>query len=85
MAFVNTAPQAPVNTYEKAEGFLNLYLPLPGGKRGKLDGIALKPSKHSKLIAALKADPAYAEVILRNMIIEYRSATPADGQEFELK
>ena len=87
MAFAQNsqAPQAQNDSW-KAQGFLNLYLPAKDGKRMKLGAIPLKESKPSEktMLAWLNEDPANAEKILAKLIIEYKSAVPADGAGFDL-
>jgi hypothetical protein len=84
---VTSAAAQPSNDNWKAQGFLNFYLPTQDGKRKKLGAIALKESRadEKRLLAWLNEDPARAEKILANMIVEYRSATPQEGSGFALE
>jgi len=71
----------------KAQGFLNLYLPskVPG-ERKKLGAIPLRDTKPNEkdLMAWLNEDPSRVKVILEKLVIEYQSATPAEGSGFDL-
>lgn len=71
----------------KAQGFLNLYLPNKDGKRTKLGAIPLKEANPNErqLLEFLKADPARVEVLLKNLLIEFRSAEPSAGSQFALE
>ena len=71
----------------KAQGFLNLYLPSKvAGERKKLGAIALKDAKpnEKELRAWLEEDPSRVAKILEKLVIEYQSATPAEGNGFDL-
>lgn len=89
MAFNPNAAAAPAQTNEnwKAQGFLNLYLPskVPG-ERKKLGAIPLKDSKpnEKELRAWLEEDSTRVAMILEKLVIEYQSATPAEGTGFDL-
>lgn len=96
MAFnTNTAaaPATPANDNWKAQGFLNLYLPTPDGGRAKLGFIALKDVNttgvnQKKLLAGINASEAeqarIVELIRSKMIVEYRSAKPAESEGFDI-
>lgn len=70
----------------KASGFLNFWLPRKDGSREKLGAIPLVEKREhiSKLVAWLKEDPARAEVILSKLEIDFQSAEPKKGVEFDL-
>ena len=85
----NTNTQAAAaqnNDAWKAQGFLNLYLPTKDGKRTKLGAIALKQSKANEaaMLKWLNEDPANAQKILAKLVIEFRTAEPAEGSGFDL-
>ena len=87
-ATVNTAPRGTGDReFEKAEGFINLYLPSKNGGRRKLGAVPLKASASNEkaLNDWLKADPeGNAAKILAMLQIEYRSAEPDPGTAFDL-
>lgn len=90
MAFnTNTSSAAAtVNDSWKAQGFLNLYLPLKDAKGGrrKLGAIPLKDSKpaEKQLMEWLNEDPTRVSVILSKLVIEYQSAAGADTAGFDI-
>ncbi len=81
-----SAAQVTQNDSWKAQGFLNLYLPTKDGKRTKLGAIPLKESKANEkaMLAWLNEDPTRVATILSKLVIEYKSATPAEGSGFDL-
>ena len=76
----------PNNEAWRAQGFINIYVPSKDGKRRKLGAIALKDSKPSEksLREWLEADPANTGKLLAKLVMEYQSATPAEGSGFDL-
>lgn len=87
MAFQSNAQAAaPANDNWKAQGFLNLSLPSKDGGKVKLGAIPLKTSnpREKALIDWLTEDPTRVSVILDKLVIEYRSAEPKAGSNFDL-
>ena len=91
MAFsTNTTRNTNNNTNNdnwKAQGFLNFYLPNRKGERTKLGAIPLKDGKNNEKLLRewIEKDISAAiDVIMSNLIIEYRSATPSDDSAFAL-
>lgn len=90
MAFDTGAQRSPTqqNDKWKADRFLNLSLPSKkkDGSTRKLGAISLKlsNSNEKELIEWLDADPTRVKHILSQLIIDYRSATPAEGSGFDL-
>lgn len=78
------------NAWEKAAGFINLYLPDANGGRAKLGAISLKLSsaQEKKLFEACDKSPEAAEKImasiLSKMILEFRSAEKPAGSGFDI-
>ena len=77
------------NTDWKAQGFLNLYLPDPSGKKIKLGAIPLKESNvrginEKKMLAWLNEDPSRVSVILAKLTIEYRPVDEAESVGFDM-
>jgi hypothetical protein len=73
----------------KAVGFLNLSLPTGNGKTRKLAGIALKVGdKNEADLAAWLSDEKTREERIKKLvsalIVDYRSAEPAEGSGFKL-
>jgi hypothetical protein len=67
--------------FEKAKGFVNLYMPAntPSG-RVKIGFLALKESVSTErdLLAEFAADPeGFAQVLINNLIIDFRPAEDA--------
>lgn len=85
MSFIQTAVPA-VNTFVKASGFLNFYLPSKDGKRRKVGAIGLKDSKPAEksLREWLEADPKNIVTFMEKIVIEYQSAEPQEGHSFQL-
>lgn len=84
----NTADRGPSNDSWKADGFLNLYLPTKEGGKRKLGAIALKVSNanEANLLKWLEEDTdARVALLMRKLVVEYRSATPKQGSEFALE
>ena len=87
----NTAAQSTnSNTnFEKAVGFINIYLPSLDGERVKLGAIPLKASKQREkiLFDALK-DPARQEEILQaicnKLVLEFNPAEQSAAKGFDL-
>ena len=93
MAFnTNTAaaPSASSNnntqSWEKAAGFVNLYLPSKDGKKRKLGAIPLKVSKAQEkaLLEWLEEDEANVGKLSQKMIVEYQSAQANEAHAFDL-
>lgn len=83
---VTSQSAQPRNDSWKAQGFLNLYLPRKNGERAKLGAIPLKASKDNErmLLEWLQEDPSRVSQVLSKLIIEFKSATPQDGSQFDL-
>lgn len=91
MAFnSNAAPAPTANTansnWEKAAGFVNLYLPSKDGKRRKLGAIPLKMSKLNEkaLLEWLESDEENVGKLASKLIIEYQSAQASEAHSFDL-
>ena len=95
MAFnVNSNAAAPsanstnANTqqWEKAAGFINLYLPSKDGKRRKLGAIPLKLSKTNEkaLVEWLESDEENVGKLATKLIVEYQSAQASEAHSFDL-
>lgn len=65
--------------FEKADGFLNLYLPGKNGRK-KLGAIALRKSNdnEAQLIAWLQEDPARVSVLLQKLEIDFVAVDKAN-------
>ena len=65
------------NNREKAQGFINVYLPTADGGRRQIGYIALYQSKSdgAQLLNALNADPEKLADLQAKMVMEYRSVT----------
>jgi len=87
MAFTTSKNVAQSDNW-KASGFLNLYLPSKDGtKRRKLGAIPLKDSKQNELTLRewVEVDPiGRCAIILAKLELEYQSAVPNEGSEFDL-
>jgi len=71
----------------KATHFINLYLPTREvGKRRKLGAIPLSLNTESEkpLVEWLAEDPARVKALLAKLILEFQSASPKEGSEFDL-
>ena len=92
MAFNTNAAAAPASSnnantnWEKAAGFINLYLPTKDGKRRKLGSIPLKLSKANEktLLEWLEADEENVGKLASKMIVEYQSAQVSEAHSFDL-
>lgn len=74
----NNRPQAPSqgnDSWEKAAGFINLYLPKPDGGRRKLGSIPLKLSNvfEAALVERLSKDPEAIQALLAALEIDFRA------------
>lgn len=93
MAFKrSTSAPAPAATvavpgnWEKAKGFLNIYLPSKDGKKRKVGSIALRESKllENQILTFLEADEANLPKLSSKLVIEYQSAAVNEGSMFDL-
>jgi hypothetical protein len=92
MAFKPTAVPASTtdsstNDNWKAQGFINVYLPTKDGSgRRKLGAFALKDSNVNEkaLREFVEADETNLAKVAAKLIVEYQSATPAEGSGFDL-
>lgn len=91
MAFQsNAAAPAPTNNansnWEKAAGFVNLYLPSKDGKRRKLGAIPLKLSRVNEkaLVEWLESDEENVGKLASKLIVEYQSAAVSEAHSFDL-
>ena len=89
----NTAPApAPAasiavpSNWEKAKGFLNIYLPSKDGKKRKVGSIALRESKllENQILTFLEADEANLPKLSSKLVIEYQSAVVNEGSMLDL-
>ena len=87
----NTAPApaasiAVPSNWEKAKGFLNIYLPSKDGKRRKVGSIALRESKllENQILSFLEADEANLPKLSSKLVIEYQSAAANEGSKLDL-
>lgn len=80
MAFQPAANPAPTGgrpsnrgEFEKAVGFINLYLPTKGGQRRKLGTIALNASVvvQKQVFELLQADPDNLQKLLAKLDVEF--------------
>ena len=72
--------------WEKAKGFLNIYLPSKDGKKRKVGSVALRESKalENQILAFLEADEGNLLKLSRKLVIEYQSATVNEGSMLDL-
>lgn len=90
MAFNTNTAAAPASSnnanWEKAAGFINLYLPTKDGKRRKLGSIPLKLSKANEkaLFEWLEADEENVGKLASKMVVEYQSAQVSEAHSFDL-
>ena len=91
MAFNNNAAAAPASNtansnWEKAAGFVNLYLPSKDGKRRKLGAIPLRLSKSNEkaLVEWLESDEENVGKLATKLIVEYQSAAVSEAHSFDL-
>lgn len=70
----------------KSSGFINFYLPSKDGKRRKLGAIGLKDSRENEkaLMDWLASDEKNIQKLVKKLVIEYQSATPAASAAFDL-
>ena len=87
----NTAPApaasiAVPSNWEKAKGFLNIYLPSKDGKKRKVGSIALRESKllENQILSFLEADEANLPKLSSKLVIEYQSAAVNEGSMLDL-
>lgn len=74
------------DNFQKADGFINIYLPTKGGKKRKLGSIALRKNTaaNAKLVAWLEEDPTRITQLLASAEVSYNSAEGDESSEFEL-
>ena len=72
--------------WERAKGFLNIYLPSKDGKRRKVGAIALRESKliENQILTFLEADEGNLEKLVGKLIFEYQSAAANEGTKLDL-
>ena len=72
--------------WERAKGFLNIYLPSKDGKRRKVGAIALRESKliENQILGFLEADEGNLEKLVAKLIFEYQSASANEGTKLDL-
>ena len=83
------APSAAIavpGNWERAKGFLNIYLPSKDGKRRKVGAIALRESKliENQILSFLEADEANLPKLASKLIFEYQSAAVNEGTKLDL-
>lgn len=85
---LNNKPKANSSTDDswKSAGFINIYVPTKDGGRRKLGAIGLRDDKEQEktLREWLEADPANLAKLQAKLIVEYNSAEPRAGTEFDL-
>lgn len=93
MAFQSNAAAPSANagsstnpSWDKAAGFINLYLPSKDGKQRKLGAIPLKMSKanEKQLLEWLESDDANVASLASKLIVTYQSAQPNAAHAFDL-
>lgn len=88
MAFNTSAvPVANTNSqWEKASGFINIYLPSKDGKRRKLGAIPLRSGKPAEktLLEWLEADEGNISKLASKLIVEYQAAAFNEAHNFDL-
>jgi hypothetical protein len=93
MAFNTNAQTAPSNVtapaaanWEKAAGFINLYLPSKDGAKRKLGAIPLRLSKANEklLLDWLNEDASHVKTLAAKLIVEYNPSEQAAGSAFDL-
>ena len=79
------APQA-VPAFEKASGFINIYLPSKDGKRRKVGAIALRASKanEKQMLDFLDEDEGNIAKLAAKLIVEYQSAVVTEAHSLDL-
>ena len=72
--------------WERAKGFLNIYLPSKDGKRRKVGAIALRESKlvENQILGFLEADEGNLEKLVGKLIFEYQSTAANEGTKLDL-
>ena len=92
MAF-NKTPSAPApaavavpGNWEKAKGFLNIYLPPKDGKTRRAGSVALRESKalENQILTFLEADEGNLTKLSSKLVIEYQSAAVNEGSMLDL-
>ena len=84
------APSAPAiavpGNWERAKGFLNIYLPSKDGKRRKVGAIALRESKlvENQILGFLEADEGNLEKLAVKLIFEYQSTAANESTMLDL-
>jgi len=90
MAFNTSAAVAPAansnSQWEKASGFINIYLPSKDGKRRKLGAIPLRNGKPAEktLLEWLEADEGNVAKLASKLIVEYQAAAFNEAHNFDL-
>ena len=72
--------------WERAKGFLNIYLPSKDGKRRKVGAIALRESKliENQILGFLEADEGNLEKLVVKLIFEYQSVAANESTKLDL-
>ena len=72
--------------WERAKGFLNIYLPSKDGKRRKVGAIALRESKliENQILGFLEADEGNLEKLVAKLIFEYQSTAANESTKLDL-
>lgn len=81
------APQAVANSnWEKAAGFINIYLPSKDGKRRKVGAIPLRASKanEKQMLDFLDEDEGNIAKLSAKLIVEYQSAAITEAHSLDL-
>jgi hypothetical protein len=81
------APQAVANqAWEKASGFINIYLPSKDGKRRKVGAIPLRASKanEKQMLDFLDEDEGNITKLSAKLIVEYQSAAVTEAHSLDL-
>lgn len=81
------APQAVANSnWEKASGFINIYLPSKDGKRRKVGAIPLRASKanEKQMLDFLDEDEGNITKLSAKLIVEYQSAAVTEAHSLDL-
>ena len=93
MAFNRNAAATPAvsaiavpGSWERARGFLNIYLPSKDGKRRKVGALALRESKliENQILKFLEADEGNLEKLVAKLIFEYQSTAANEGTKLDL-
>ena len=85
-AAVSAPAIAVPGNWERAKGFLNIYLPSKDGKRRKVGAIALRESKlvENQILGFLEADEGNLEKLVGKLIFEYQSTAANEGTKLDL-